>query len=273
MDTAGEDRAPSPEVRGTVQKIVRETQDILTEIYDLEGISSAADAIWDESADSLQRLLRRPLNSGGAAVYHLKSGDLSAQIVYIPKDEMEKLAHSNPRSRIAGNVLHEMSGIIEETSHYVYSEYYEQRFGERPNNACQELIAVIDKFNVMQFLSLKHLGRIMSPDEHTRAMKENALVATSSTWRGDRPADYIIGHELGMQYVGRLIGKHNQGENVDSELLSFYRASNREQLRYLFYDLGFRVPTRTTGEQNAVRATVQRMNIPPRRNPIPSIAN
>ncbi len=273
MDTGMQDRAPSPEARGTVQQLVREVQGVLTDVYEVKGISSAAEAIWDESAASLQRLLRIPVPPGRTAVYHLQSEGISDQIILFPEDEMEKLAHSSPRSRLIGDALHEMTGVIEETSHYVYVQNYEQQYGERPNSTCQELIAVIDKYNVIQFLSQRHLGRIMTSDEHTRAIKENALVATSASWRGDRPADYIIGHELGMQYVGRLINQHNQGRDVSSELLSFYHAPNSEQMRYLLYDLGFSIPTRSTGEYTAVHTAIQKMNIPPRKNPVPRITS
>jgi hypothetical protein len=155
-----------------------------------------------------------------------------------------------------------MLALIEETSHHVYMESYEKHFpGQTPNRANVELMGVVDKYNTLQLLYQQNFGRLMNPEEHQRALSQAANACDNPTVVGDRPPEYILGHELGRQYVEYLIGLHNSGQDASRDLEAFYRMSNKQQLDHMFNDLGFKVNTRSEKEQAGVNEAIRQIVI------------
>jgi hypothetical protein len=252
---------PNPEAYKTVQKLVQEVQDMIIDVYGLEGTTNAADKLWDGSDEELKVLIRRDLLPDAGTYPILQSSEFLGSIIHFPQNMIEKLAHSSARSRLTGDCLPEMLALIEETSHYTYHDSYRQmRNGQSPHSANIEMIGVIDKFNILLGLHQKSFGEGMDIARQAESIYQNAVVSEQS-WPGDRPAEYIVGHELGIQYVDLLNGLHNQGTDTSSELNSFYRMSNQAQMEYLFYDLEFSVDARSPSENEGIGKAFQEIGL------------
>lgn len=259
-DVTPVESSPTPEAYRSVQGLIKEVQVIITEVYGLEDISAASERLWDSSDQELRKRLQQDLLPE-PATYGVRQGDQDfGSIIHFPAPMMERLSQSTLDSHMRGDCLPDMLALIEETSHYIYREFYGKKFpGQIPQSANREMIGVIDKYNVLQAMFVKRFGRSMDSVENAQAVYHNALAAEETNWPGDRPTDYIIGHELGKQYVYFLNGLHNEGVDVTEGLRMFYNTSNRQQFEHLFYDLDFRVETRTPTETAAVQTTLRQI--------------
>lgn len=258
----GEREQPNPETYRAVQGLVGEVQEIIKQVYDLEDTTDAAGRVWDGKDAELEALVGRNMRPGAATYTITHEGEDLGAIIHFPDAMMDRLAHSSAESRLKGNDLQDMLALVEETSHYLYIENYKNRFlGQKPHNAAVEMVGVIDKYNILQALFLKNFGRNMNSVEQAQSVYYNAIASEEANWTGDRPAEYIVGHDLGLQYVYYLNGLYNQGVDVSQELLTFYGASNKHQVEHLLYDLGLTIEARTSAENVAVGEILNQMDV------------
>lgn len=252
----GEVRA-SPEAIESVKELATQVEDVIRAAYGIsnEGLARVADSFWDGSDNELRgRLARyglRELNPRGAN-YIIDEKDWRGSIVYLAPDLIERLTRSSPTELLTDPTLRrDFATLIEEVSHFTYDDYYRKFYGVKPRSALVEMIAVLDEYNVFQYLTRLTQGRVLSAQEHLDTLRYNEA-AYNQKMRGKRPGAYIIGHEMGVQYLRYLNNLHNQGQNVGIELSQFYNANHRRQMEHLLYDLGFRVNTFSEKERAAV---------------------
>lgn len=262
---------PTPETYEAVQRLVTEVQGIIKEAHGLQGISNASERIWNGSDAELSALIRQDLLQDAGTYSIVSEGEDLGSVIHFPPQMMDRLANSDIQSLLRGESLPDLLALIEETSHYTYQESYRGKFpGQKPHSANTEMMGVIDKYNVLQALYIKNFGRTMDSSENAEAIYHAAVASEESNWNGDRPAQYIIGHELGGQYVDFLNTLHNDGVDVSSELTAFYGADNRDQIEHLLYDLGLEVKTRTATESEDVGRVFQEIGVRVQNAPIPN---
>jgi hypothetical protein len=263
----------NPEAQRKFGSSVKEVQGIIVGAHNLHGISEAN--VWNDSEENWVRLV-------GASEYIpvpstlgiQREGRTVASVIHFQPDWINRYGQASTASRLRGEALPEMLALIEETSHHVYMESYEKQFpGQTPNRANVELMGVIDKYNVLQFLYQRNFGRLMNPEEHQRALSQAANSFDNPNVAGDRPPEYILGHELGRKYVQYLIGLHNSGQDASWELDAFYRMSNKQQLDHLLNDLKFNVNTRSEKEQANVNKTIRQIVISSLASTPPSVSS
>lgn len=252
----GEVRA-SPEAIESVKELATQVEDVIRAAYGISngGLASVADSFWDGSDNELIGLLARyglrELNPRGSN-YILDEKDWHGSIIYLAPDLIERLARSSPTELLTDPTLRrDFATLIEEVSHFTYDDYYRKLYGVKPHLALVEMIAVLDEYNVFQYLTRLTQGRVLGTQEHLDTLRYNEA-AYNKEMRGKRPAAYIIGHEMGVQYLLYLNRLHNQGQNAGIELSQFYNANHRRQMEHLLYDLGFRVNTFSEKERAAV---------------------
>lgn len=269
-DTQAELR-PTPETYEAVQRLVTEVQGIIREAHGLQGISNASERIWNGSDAELSALIRQDLLQDAGTYSIVSEGEDLGSVIHFPPQMMDRLANSDIQSLLKGESLPDLLALIEETSHYTYQESYREKFpSQKPHSANTEMMGVIDKYNVLQALYIKNFGRTMDSSENAEAIYHAAVAYEESNWNGDRPAQYIIGHELGRQYVDFLNTLHSDGVDVSPELTAFYGADNRAQIEHLLYDLGLEIKTRTVAESEDVGRVFQEIGVRVQNAPIPN---
>jgi hypothetical protein len=253
---------------GRVKSLVQQTERTIRAAHNIPDgeIPEAADHLWDQGDRSLQNYLRQPLNPGGAN-YDIQipgeDGQPEFQMVVIHLEDgiMKRLADASPRSLLKDPALHkDYQTLIEEVSHFVYTYYYRHQHGEIPHSAAIELMAVLDEYNVLQSLTQQYEGRVLSTDEHLQAIQYQQA-AYNEKMRGQRPPQYILGHELGLEYLDYLNKLHNAGEDAGIEIAQFYNAPNSTQFRHLIYDLGLEITTYGEQEDREVGQTLHELQV------------
>lgn len=252
----GEVRA-SPDAIESVKELATQVEDVIRAAYGISnaGLARVADSFWNGGDNELRELLAKyrlkELNPMGAN-YVLDAKGWHSSIVYLAPDLIERLARSNPAELLVDpTVRRDFAALIEEVSHFTYDAYYRKLYGVKPHSALVEMVAVLDEYNVFQYLTRLTQGRVLNTQEHLISLRYNEA-AYNQEMRGKRPGAYIVGHEMGAQYLLYLNALHNQGRDVGIELSQFYNANHRQQMERLLYDLGFRVNTYSAQERIAV---------------------
>ncbi|MEA2056549.1 MAG: hypothetical protein U9O78_02410 [Patescibacteria group bacterium] len=251
------------EIHKKVQKLATEIEQIICQIYSVDqtNLTMVADYIWDDSEERLKQLTGlKALNYPGTTCTIVIDEMRKARVIFLFQDIKQALAHATRNSLIRGNDSTHLATLVEETSHFIYQQVYEGKHGEDPNSALTELIAVLDRYNIAQYLSIEYTDRNLSQTEHASALEENAV--RNESVKGLREGKYIIGHELGEQYIGYLNQLVNGGTDPSEELHEFYSLSNREQLLYLLGTREFKIRTYKFKEEKEVRSIFQQLEIP-----------
>ncbi|MBI2011627.1 hypothetical protein HYS91_02555 [Candidatus Daviesbacteria bacterium] len=250
-----EDR-DSPELE-RLRELATQVEETIKMSHGLENedLPRIAEHLWDGTDDELKALTRRSTLNPKASNYTIAGRDQSGQgiysdVVYLSPKIRESLSNASAESLSeVGTTRSEFQALIEEVSHFVYKNYYRQLYGSNPHSASVELVAVLDEYNVFQYLSRAAQGRTLSIEEHLATMEQYAA-AYNPEYRSE--GEYIVGHELGSKYLLYLNRLHNSGQDAGAELGRFYRLTNRQQLEYLFYNIGLRVEHKTKNEQQEV---------------------
>lgn len=262
-DIVPSEARPTQEAEKVVKGLVRETQTIIHDVYGLDEnrIPDASEQVWNGSPQELSALMGTPpITERGTVVFGTFDGEEMVPIIYFAPSVMDTLANSNPTSRLSGNAADAMQTVIEETSHFVYDEHYKNLFGTRSHAANSELVAVLDKFNVLVGMHAKTFGGIQSLTDQDIALYANANAANEEFPNG-RPAEYIVGHELGQQYVWYLNQLHNEGIDPTQELQAFYNMSNKQQVEHLLYNVGATLQTESPQEDAGVAKVFQELGV------------
>ncbi|MBU1129738.1 hypothetical protein KKE45_00260 [Patescibacteria group bacterium] len=223
------------------RKLAEQTELSICSVYGLDYIRGrVGGCLWLGTGEDLEDSYNfaEPLNSEGALCSKFDpDGNYLGSMVYLNPKLREKLANSSFGSRLSENEdLGAYLVLIEEVSHFVYQEYYLERHGERPHGCIKELIAALDRYNIVQrdcnFVNGERVGSVT----------EDALLLSNEgysleSYRGRVKGEYIIGHRLGIAFIFHLNCLHGQGQNVDDELLKFYLMTNKDQLIYLVNEL------------------------------------
>jgi len=234
-----------------VKKIVDHVDQQIRQVYGLESssIPPASEFLWTESDDELKQLLGVDKLHPEASIYPITvDGQYQATIIYLNSKVRERLSTSTPHSRLKGDNFGDYEALVEEVSHYVYGNLYRQKYGQSSHSAMTELIGVVDKFNIIQADFVHTYGEIADPETQQGLFRINAG-AYSPDLAGSTPQQYIIGHRLGVKYVGYLNHLANEGGDPSQELMNFYHAPNPAQLTHLLYDCGLDFETHSEQEK------------------------
>jgi hypothetical protein len=225
-----------------------------------------ADYLWTESDEELGRLLQknniRMLT--GPACYEIKdaNGLIIGAVVHLYEEDRKKLGTATPESMLRGKDLDRFLSLVEETSHFVYQNYYWNKFGEPPHHAMTELVAVLDKYNVMEGMFQKHYGREMNKREEALVIDERKS-GNAAEIVGKTDPVYAISHRLGGEYMAYLNGLMNHGyfSEVEAELEMFMGMKSSDQMKHLCYDLGLTFDTYGEAEKNGVEKVMGELGV------------
>lgn len=230
----------------------------------IEGILVNAHNLLDDYSGDIEKSLwadtdERLLQATGLKEVPLRGANIIMSeesglrvIVYFPKDVIERVANTEENELFNNEQYYDnIATVIEETSHYIYTDFYKRIYGSLPNLGMMELIGALDRYNVAKFLSQETRGKPLSPEEYVMTVLKNEEAFFTRN-RGQRDPAYIIGHELGVQYLQILDHMRDSGQNVDQEFGNLYKSPNDEQVRHLTQDLGLRVNTYSEQEKQGV---------------------
>lgn len=257
---------PKPEVHTVVQNTIKNIQTKITTQYSLNRnvLSAASSRLWDGTDEELKQLVGlSELNPHGETYgIRINNEDLGS-IIYLSQKVKKNLAAANPQTKINPEIVPDMLTAIEETSHYIYREFYSQQFnGQLPNSANSELIAVLDKYFVLESLLQHSINQPINAEDQVLIMIENAPAHHNPhAWNGHRPPEYIIGHELGSQYVEFLTTLRSNGMDINQELQAFYRLDNKSQIEHLLYNVGLSINTYSSQENTGVGNMLNQLGV------------
>jgi len=251
---------------GICSNIVAEVGSDIGEIYGNRSLPCPECFVWDESPEELKNLVESftghdvSTDAEGSVVTWKQDGQLVA-VIRFSDMLLNQMSRSTPLSRLNGADTERYVTIIEEVSHFMYCHSYFQMYGEIPEPAMVELIAVLDQYNVFQAQSIRNLGRL-ADQRVNRILFEDQAGAYSNDFLGITPGRYVIGHRLGVKYLTYLNRLHNGGGDADTELSNFYHMTNTEQLGHLLYTLKLDFDTFSEKEEKEMLTICQELNVP-----------
>ena len=251
---------------GICSNIVAEVGGDIGEIYGNRSLPCPEDFVWDETPERLNDLVESctgnkvSTDAEGSVITWLQDGQLIA-IIRFSNSLLNQMSRSTPLSRLNGTDTERYVTIIEEVSHFMYCHSYFQMYGEIPEPAMVELIAVLDQYNVFQAQSIRHLGRL-ADQKNNRILFEDQAGAYSSDFLGNTPGRYVIGHRLGVKYLAYLNRLHNSGGDAGTELSNFYHMTNTEQLGHLLYTLKLDFDTYSEEEEQEMLIICHELEVP-----------
>ncbi len=187
----------------------------------------------------------------------------------MPEKHRNQLADSTDFSKL-GKDLTVYLDAIEETSHFVYLNYYFKEYQKKACSAMVELIAVLDKYNLVEKLHQQYYKEPLDKDDISLLLSFNAS-ANNQNSLGKTEGAYVIGHRMGVFFIDLLNKFYTQvfQETKDRDkaaleagklMSEFYHSDNRSQLIFLI-NQGFPIETYSDFEAAAVRKILAELDI------------
>jgi hypothetical protein len=218
--------------------LANHVQNLIAQTRGIEGYSDIEPAggfLLPESDIETQEMLAARgipyLSEGG--VYSISEPDGGAYIgtlIHIPEVKRTALAASSDASRLQGSDVEVYCTLIEEVSHFTYTQWYYKTFGVLPHPAMLEFIGAIDKYNIFQREFVDKFGRYMNDGETDRVQRQVAAGYTPELI-ARTPGVYIIGHRLALDFLDYLNGL-DRGIAL-AELDKVLKMKSGPQYRYL----------------------------------------
>lgn len=233
--------------------VIDAVQYMLIEAHGLEDeqIPNIEQSLWTGTNEELKRVTgmqELPLK-GANIVGKVNGTELMGTIVYFPPDLVARVVNTDHQELFTNaQYFDDIATAIEETSHFVYTSFYQKKFGGLPNEGIIELVGALDRYNITKYLSKVMRDEKLSEGEYQAAVLKNEAAFFLKD-RGKRNPAHIIGHELGVQYLQVLDHMRDTGQDAGQEFGNFYKSPNTEQVRHLFTDLGLQVQTYSDEEK------------------------
>ncbi len=246
-----------------IKRLCQQVSEVLTEFYGLEDFPEVRQFIWDESKSELEELFKTHIDkeSRSATLSTVVEKQLIC-IIYLADEVMESLANSNHDTRLKGEHISYYADLIEEVSHFLYDQAHFQKYKKKPSHASAELQAVIDRYLVVQRLSLRHYKRTLGTAAEDRVLAENEAVHRINNFSSSgRNPEYIIGHTLGEQFVFYLNSLNQRGLDAKDFVIEFYQATEKERFELLLDQLELPIRFINKKEELAVKEYLQNLGI------------
>lgn len=218
-------------------EIIDEIQDDIGKRYGISLGIQARDYVttdFDEVKEAFSRVHNVPESDRERAMhYSLWSEENGVSeldhLIHIP-EQYETILEDADNYPLE-DVIDAIAAIVEEVSHFCYTESFSRKFGTEPKSLNTELIGSIDKYYTIQ----NKLGGLL--DEKNIAAEPFCFEANTKQFLFIKEPQYFIGQRLAYGAVEFL--ENNLTEEEKSEWLkSFYLAKNSEQINHLLYRIG-----------------------------------
>jgi hypothetical protein len=162
-------------------------------------------------------------------------------MIYIPQSYVDILEH--PESYTKEDAFEAFAAVVEEVSHFCYTENHYRLFKSLPKHLNTELVGSLDKYYTMQ--------NLIEADIETESVEQFCFESNADEHLFNEQPEYFIGHRLAQNMVDVL---EAEDENERTEFLrDFYGTSNAEQINYLLYDLGITFSTFSEAQAKIVQ--------------------
>jgi hypothetical protein len=162
-------------------------------------------------------------------------------IIYIPQSYIDII--ENPEAYTKEDAFEAFAAIVEEVSHFCYTENHYRLFNSLPKHLNTELVGSLDKYYTMQ--------NLIETDIENESIEQFCFESNADEYLFNEQPEYFIGHRLAQNMVGIL---EAEDEKERTEFLrDFYGTSNAEQINYLLYDLGITFSTFSEAQAKVVQ--------------------
>jgi len=162
-------------------------------------------------------------------------------MIYIPQSYVDII--ENPESYTKEDAFEAFAAIVEEVSHFCYTENHYRLFESLPKHLNTELVGSLDKYYTMQ--------NLIETDIENESIEQFCFESNADEYLFNEEPEYFIGHRLAQNMVESL---EAEDEKERTEFLrDFYGTSNAEQINYLLYDLGITFSTFSEAQAKVVQ--------------------
>jgi len=250
----------SKEILNKTGALANQVQQVICDFYQIQIPIQVGSFIWDQTKKDLESFLGRPLEYQICHISHVEGGNFSS-IVYLDQRTVEQLADSTERSRLVGADRDVFASLVEEVSHFVYAHNYWQTYGQKASHPTTEIIGTIDRYNIPQQLIVAGTGWSLTTEQQTNIYMHNIASREPEAFPDGRPAEYILGHQLGEDMIAYLISLSENGYNSAEFLEQFYKETDREKLRFMLEEMKVKIPFFKHSEVQEVNELLSSFNL------------
>lgn len=247
-----------------LKNLATEVQQVLTSFYNLQDdqIPTAADFIWDSSRLTLEETFNTTISDDTPSVLisFLSQGEFAA-VIYLDEATQAELAHSSSQSRLRGNHIQAYATLIEEISHFIYKHYFFSQRQKKASAPNVELQGTIDRYLVGQQLAVNYFSRTLTKGDQRLALEVNEALHNIHSFPKGRPIEYILGHQLGEQFISYLNQVQLEGKDPTDLVTHFYKEDERERFRFLLETLNLKIRVISKKEEEEIRAYLEEIGL------------